>query len=543
MKNKVAEWLLNFFDETMPVDWQLPIERNQIKQISIDYQANGKKFLVLKFPNAQPRAIRQICHGILADATSISETSNIDLTVIRASVHPSLILHPGAFEYVSYSFGSQIFAEGNIPIGTTLSTTTTDEIKIAFIGMKNHTNSSKYLDPAIFLRILAVFNEPDAALLKDAVHLDWDNNFNLDNFINEYDNQQKGTPRKLLLKEALRQEYYSILELQKQDDPSILILEDPVMEKKYTDRIGHKLDNNATKADILFSFVTQVHTEPDKLASYFITDMGLNFVVFKEDEYDMELIDRRIHGTFEDLAEENTGCQVIVNGPLFDSGSCGLQPIYTRTFEYGIAALSDFTSIGTYKGLTKGTVYLGTKRIPGDCQIPDDPDVWRYYFAQKFNSQYEFKFGRLPAVDQVTNIGTNPDPNEISMAIEPLYGVFRDGKRIGIGHEIDTDRMEPDSVFANKPATHGIPIIGRCFKDGTSFLFVLIREDRYTDPDATSTWEEMIQFMRDIGVVEAFITDGDDSVGLIVKDQLILEPGVKKNTLMPLAIGFIRRTP
>jgi hypothetical protein len=318
------------------------------------------------------------------------------------------------------------------------------------------------------------------------------------------------------------------------------------MEIKYTDRIGKVLGTSAKKSDVLFSFPTQVEADPDHFAYYFIEDMGLYLAVFYEDKYDLELIDTRMPGLpdwptdFVSLKDAGTGCKIIVNGPLFDAGECGLQPWYTRAKEYTLAALDDYTT-GLYKGLVKGTLYLRNGlRASGECPIPDDPNVWRYYFAQRYTGVYEFKLGRLPTPD---TLPVPPQPDGIAVAVEPLYGVFREGKRIGIGHEIDTDRQEPDSVFADKPIKQGIPIIGRCQKDGRIFLFVLMRPDSWFDPDVGSTWEQIVSLLRELQVIEAFITDGDDSVGLIIDDEVILEPGAKKNTLMPLAIGFKRRNP
>ena len=556
MKNKIADKLLTIFDEMMPIDWKLPTSIDYINHISIEYGVDGKNFLVLEFTDSLAKNFHQICNGYLAEPTQINETSFFGLTVMRINVHPSVTMAPGAFEFVTYSYTSQVVRDGQIPSGEILASVQTDELKIGFIGAKDYSGNVKYIDPAILIRILAVFNEPYAELLRHALIQDWDSFFELDRFIAEYDNEKKGTARKLLLKEALTREYHTIKKLQTNDDDSDgdggsgndddndisdIIMIDPDMEKKYTDRIGRKLDTVAQSSDIIHSFATQVNADSENFANYDVEDLGLRLAIFQEDEYDMELIDRREYGNFEDLADENTGCKIIVNGPLFDSGACGLQPIWRRTFEYTVAGLNDVTTLGTYKGLTKGTLYMREKRYPGDCPIPDDPDVWRYYFAQKFNRTYEYKLGRLPAVDEVTYLGPNPDPNEISVAVEPLYGVFREGKRIGKGHEIDTDRNEPDSVFAGKSVEQGIPIIGRCFKDGLSYIFILIREDFYTEPDVAATWEQMIQFMRDLGVVEASITDGDDSVGLIIDDKVIIGPGAKKNTLMPLAIGFIRR--
>jgi hypothetical protein len=104
------------------------------------------------------------------------------------------------------------------------------------------------------------------------------------------------------------------------------------------------------------------------------------------------------------------------------------------------------------------------------------------------------------------------------------------------------------SSFIRMEGHEGLPMLGRATKHGKTYLFWLGRIHSSNvalgDPSLAS-FDEMVAFLQVVGATDVVITDGSDSIGLMLKDRGIipgLEPGRLKNQFTPTAIGFRKLT-
>jgi hypothetical protein len=522
---EVTFTLTQLLDQTGPLRFDLPVPLEDIDTVSIRATPDNKLFLKFTFPDSTPRSVGGFFESTREDPATINEPT--DSTVL---MRPWLT---GEF-YLQLIFGdyaprgvltrcTPAGATDSVMLTSTAIGTAASEIEIAFLAL-DMGGSIRYLDPAIIIRILAIFSAPYEELLFRAIQQDLWDSFGLARVFAFYDGLHGNL--KLLLREALRLEFEGRMSL------GI-----PTETLPYRMRLGPS-SNAITRADLVLDYHLAVESNPDKFAAFDLTDLRLHFSVFRADQYEMDLIDiRSPRVRFSHLLLGNHQHKIIVNGPVFDLFSCGKAPDLIRGARYVVTWEAAFRGFDI-PGLTKGTLVfrpsgtLLSNNEMGDCPIPNDPTAWRYHFGQSLSGDYGLHLDPIPA------------NHNFACAVEPVIGVFRDGLRIGDGHEIDTlgsdqrPRAEPDRVYARGPSKAGIPILGRCRRNEVDYLFVLVRPDSYRDLPNMASWEDMIDLLRAVGVTDAFVTDGDDSVGLIIDNELVFQPGLKKDAPMPLAIGF-----
>jgi hypothetical protein len=524
MNSELAARLLTLLDEYAPLKFELPVPLDQVVNISINTTTLSKKYLQLSVNSPNSVGVLAPFECVLEDITPFEPVGAGVLTRVwvTAALYLQILFGEQAPHYIlirctpSPNQSRDVILPG-ASIGTAIA-----DVEVAFLSSVDP--SADYLDPAIIVRILAFFGDPFQELLLRAIEQDPVGSFGLQRFFDFYDELDEPVHQKLLYQRLVASEFDGRIN---RDIPT-----DLVTQSFYRIRLPSPGGTSVERAALVATYHSAVEGSIDKFASFYITDLHLLIAIFRADHYEMDLIDIRDPKVrFHSLSSSSNAYKVIANGPVFDPGACGMQPTLDRARWYMLA--EDAAERGLdLTGRTKGTlVFRGRPPELSDCPIPSDPSVWRYHFAQSATGHYGLHLDPIPST------------HDYSCAVEPVIGVFRDGKRIGIGHEIDTNRKEPDAVYAGRLTTQGIPILGRCMRSGTEYLFVLMRPDT---PSLFSPfprlnaadWEEMLEVLRDINVVDAFITDGDDSVGFIIDNVLALIPGLKKDSPMPLAIGF-----
>jgi hypothetical protein len=524
MNSELALKLLDVLDQNAPIHFELPVPLDQITNVSIRTTPTGQRFL--RFTIGGPLTVAAPFECVLEEVepfepataavlTRVWVTGTLYLQILFGALAPRYIL-------VRCAPGSNLPDEA-IPPGTVLGTA---EVEIEMAFLTSNDPSAQYLDPAIIVRILALLSKPYEDLLFLAIKQNPADSFGVQRFFDFYDMFDEPAHQKRLYQDVLRLEY--------EGRTSQGIPTDLVTQAFYRIRLPAPSGSTITRADLVATYHSAVEGSPDKFVSFYLSDLNLDCAIFRADRYEMDLIDIRTAGMrFTSLIFGSLPYKIIVNGPVFDSGVCGKQPFLVRASWY--LTVIDAAKRGLdMNGKTKGLlVFRGQTTELGDCSLLDlDPKFWTYHFGQSVSGNYGLHLNPIPV------------NHDYASAVDPAIGVFRNGLRIGHGHEIDmlgsdgTPRQMPDIPYAGKEVTQGIPILGRCQRLGVEYLFVLMRPDSFIAKAATAEWEDMIALLEDIGVIDAFITDGDDSVGLIIDNTLCLVPGPKKDSPMPLAIGF-----
>ena len=517
---------------------RVPVPLSAVSEISIRVQPDGRQFLRFVLSTATSRAVESMVHCVLESPSVLSEppaTTALTRPWIPMDFYFRTMFGTDAPALLLYRCTPVIATFADVlPAGTAVGSVTT-ELEVGFV-VEDPGGVHRYLDPAIVIRTLALFSDGFTAfsdsfleLLLIAIGMDPVGNFGLTRFITYLQDPALPLYRRRLLEDALRAEY----ELRH----THAIPPDATTDALYRLFLSPP-GSSTTSAGVVSSFEADVEAHPDKVAYFYLSDMDLHFVALRADRYEMDLIDLRAEGlAFTPLAAFSHVYKVLVNGPVFDLDVCGIQNVVKRGIEYVKGCAANLSGVD-YKGLTQGRlVFRGRPTEAGTCPISGNPKDWRYHFAQSVTGAYQLHLDPIPST------------HDYACAVEPAIGVFRNGLKIGTGNEIDqlnsdgaSPRREPDAPYGNEdrvPRTNGIPIIGRCQRLGVEYLFVLLRPDYYTSQFVMTPWDGLVAFLRSIGVVDAFITDGDDSVGLIVEGQgTVWKPGCKKDSVMPLAIGF-----
>ena len=563
MNAELTVKLLELLEEDSTIYFQTPVPQSQMTVAEIRTAADGKMSVRLKLLGSSTKDVVAMIPCVLEEPILVDEPTNTTVLLrpwVPMDFYLRLLLGDDAPEFILYRCVpiTGVTEERIVP-GTVIGAATS-ELEISFL-VPAAAGSFRAIDPAIILRVLALFHD-DFTFLTDsflelllaAIAADPAGSFGLERFAAYHDALAAPAHRKRMLNDALLLEYQSRREFG--------IVMDATSEAIYQARLPMSGGRNNIRTNVVASFHTEVESAPDGFAYFYINDMNLHLAVFRADRYEMDLLDiSGDNSKFSDLVLLTNQYKIMVNGPVFDSGVCYYQepvkfsipdsiPVVggkevkipvKRLWEYVKAGVASLQPVFNYKGLTKGTlVFRGEPPRMGECPIqialPRDRGTWRYHFAQTPTGAYSLHVDPIPQLHDYT------------VAVEPVIGVFRNGQRIGTGHEIDTmssdgvsPRREPDVIKAMSSLTAGIPILGRCQRLGTEYLFALIRPDTYLEVPVMSSWEQMIALLRDINVIDAFFTDGDDSVGLIIDGLGMLEePKRKKVELMPLAIGFRR---
>jgi hypothetical protein len=520
----------------------ISLASSAVNTIAIRTAVDGRQYLRFVLSTTTPREVKSIVPCVLETAPLPDEpaaTTVVTRPWIQMSFYFRTLFGDDAPEYVLYRCSPAAASPDAVLEAGTVLGAATSELEVAFVA--EGANGRRYLDPAVVVRTLAlfsnafeVFTDSFLELLLIGIALDPVDSFGLARLVDLVQDPALPLHRRRILEDALRAEYefrqhHNLTPTGTTDALYRLVLPPP--------------GPRTARAHVVASYHEDVEADPDGFAHFYVDDMNLHFAAFRADRYEMDLIDLRGDGPdFRQLTVAADVYALIANGPLFDLNECNLQPTLERAFDYTLACTANATGI-SFKGLTKGLLVFRNQGTElGECPIPSDPGVWRYHFAQTVTGEYQLHRDPIPAT------------NDYACAIEPVYGVFRDGLRIGDGHEIDqlgsdgTPRGEPDSVFKEDapsvlgirlPGTRGISTIGTSRRSGVDYVFVLMRPDSYTSQPVMTRWEDMVQFLRDIDVVDALATEGDDSVGLIIgPDRPILKPGCKKDGVVPLAIAF-----
>jgi hypothetical protein len=146
-----------------------------------------------------------------------------------------------------------------------------------------------------------------------------------------------------------------------------------------------------------------------------------------------------------------------------------------------------------------------------------------------------------PANTVVFAQGRLPDPTPaapIATGCDDLPPVIHDGTPVASTH--------PDvSYFRLRLGRNdGLPMFGRAETHGKTYFFWLGRlTSTGAGPDAPqlASYDDMVSLLLLLGARDAVITDGSDSIGLMVKGRGIipgLMPAFTKDEFIPVAIGF-----
>ena len=512
MDSQLHYKLVSFFDSVAEFRFGLPVAIDNIQGISIEGDEN--KYLKIEFINSMEKDVHAVCDSIFVGPIGIGDCETTPFNTIRpwisVKLYTRLFLDGFDPDVIMYSPINGIEPSGIEPshpviiAGTTIGTTTSEFLEIKFLI---EGEPIEYIDPAILIRVFAVFSEEYYELLKMAFATDNDTRFGLNNFIEAYDTAEGRW--KQFISMALKQEETVFKETN-------LEVPDEIMNRLYAPPPPPHL--NANKRTILNNFETHIIEDNNFFMSYMIEDMeNVHLCIFRADKYDFDLIDLRKVTEFTNLAKTNEHYKVIINGPYFSLYDCGMQSIFERARNYITAIYYND------KGLTNSNYKLRNINavILSDC-FGDDT---RYYFIQKSDGSFEFNQGSL--LDISTDFAVGVD--NLSFIITN-NGVASDGADF--------------NSFAERLISSGMPFFGWLEKNNKQYFFVLMREDVYIRWSSyTATFENLIQFMIQLGARDVIWTDGDDSVGLIIDKVALINPGFKKDGPMPFAIGFRRKNP
>ena len=533
MPTEVMLSVLNGIEEQVGQLFGLPVPLDQGVAVSIRTATNGQRYLRLVFPDVSPHDVRAIVQGVGEAEGSLADPplSQVLMRVwLPAWFYLHAILDNDAPDAILYRGAAGALSGTDVTLtGTSIGQAST-ELEIAFLA-EDTGGGWRFLDPAIVVRMMASFDDTWQELVVEAIRQQpqGSESFGFDRAVAYLDALPLASPRWRMFLDSIRQEYHARV--------SQGISTPTAIDALYRMLIPPPSGARVTRAEFLRDFPAAVQANAHRMAHYCVTDQDLHCVVFNAHEYEMDLIRTYDFGLgFMELEPLLGQYQIIVNGPTFDVETCGLpSSSATRAKRYVTAYAANAMGID-YRGLTKGRlVFRSGGTVDGDCPIAN-PSTWRFHFGQQLTGEYTLSPNLIP------------DTHSFACAFDNVTGVFLQGLRVGLGHEIETERAEPDDPYGipeKHPIIDGLPILGRCEQEGAEYLFVIMRPDypivTWERPEM-SDWEEMLLLLQDMGVIDAFITDGDDSIGLMVEGEgtVAIEPGGKKNGLIALAIGFRR---
>jgi murein DD-endopeptidase MepM/ murein hydrolase activator NlpD len=534
---------------------------------------NNAYFLEIRLiGGAAPIGVGSIQEGFVADTQAIDGLTKLTIrTSIRNGLFQRINFGNLFADRIVYYVETDLSLNDEAAVGAEIGWVPKDTAGHDVLRVQFFNTDGDSLRPSFLLRTLALLNGYYQDLVAKAFDSHADTAFFLADYIVFLQATESKQRLYRLLRRSLRDEYKAY---QKKFGASA----DPVLLAEYEKILPQPVESH-TSAAIAGTYADAVDNSPDKRVYFFLEDLSVHFSAMSAAEYAIDIHEITDSDEFTGLVED-TLFQVAVNSPIYSIGICENASGLSRGWQYAKAIVNDilpnkFEAKTMVKGQYKAR---GASMTIGDCM----PTVDRFYFAQKKDGNFVFDYQSmkdLPAMEV----------DSFDFAVEHLVGIFKDGLRVGAGHEIfnEPNKTEPDVLYSldttdNIVAQHGrarmgIPIVATTEVNGRHYFVLLVKPDerrltyqyekRIFEDSGTpekvaayladtyedlgpyaDQWEPIVDFLRDLGVVHAFALDGDDSAGLIYKDEgedpdsfLKVEPGLKKDGSMPFAVAFTKR--
>jgi hypothetical protein len=492
------EICMGFLDKIVTTQYALPVASDQVTLVTLG-EIGERKYFELNFLNNSPRPVLSPVDGYTTDPADIGIPSSPGAMVLQLAPGPQIEFLSNKTEFISLSPMILAPPDDLIKAGTVIGTTTDSRLQVEFMRRTTDGSQVESVDPALMIRVLALFSEVYFDVLTSAIVSDAVGQFRQASLTAAYDAAPLGM-RKRMLRDALVQERQILIDNGLPQSAELeLRLNPPAIAS--TDR--NTLRDN---------FEALIAADPDGFVIRRLTGMNINVAILRADRYEVDLVDLRNVPSFGSLADPLSHYKLTINGPYFSLYVCPKLWPPRRAWVYSSAFLFD------QKGMTKGHIKLRDGNLgDGDCPGSDS----RYYFLQKTDGSFEFGSGVVP----------NGIP-DLAIALDNLSGIILNG----LARSGDSDYGD----FQGKSKTQGLPFFGWLEKTGVKYFLIVIRPDLSftTASNVTASFDDVVSYLNEMGVRDAIWTDGDDSVGMIADGQLHVGPGWKKDGSMPLAIGF-----
>lgn len=490
--------VMSYLDNIATTQYALPVASDQIVLVTLG-ETGERQYVELDFLDNSPRPVLSPVDSYSATPAEAGIAALPGAMVLRLAPGPQIEFLSNKAEFIALSPVTAAPPDDLIKAGTVIGTTTDSRLQVEFIRRTTDGSQAESVDPALMIRVLALFSEVYFNVLTTAIVNDAVGQFRQARLIEAYDASPLGM-RKRMLRDALVQERQILIENS--------MAQSPALEQRLNPPAVANTDRNTLRD----TFETLIAGDPDGFVMRHLIGMNIFVAIMQADRYEVDLVDLRNVPAFGSLADPLSPYKLAINGPYFSLYVCPKLWAPRRAWVYSSAFLLD------RKGMTKGHLKLrGGNLDNGDCPGSDT----RYYFLQKTDGSFEFGSGIVP--DSIPNL---------AVAVDNLSGIILDGDV----RSTDSDFRE----FQGKSKTQGLPFFGWFEKAGVKYFLIVIRPDKVftTAGNMTASLDDIVAYLEEFGVRDAIWTDGDDSVGLIADGQLHIDPGWKKDGSMPLAIGF-----
>jgi murein DD-endopeptidase MepM/ murein hydrolase activator NlpD len=528
---------------------------------------NNGYFLEVRLAGAgSTLAINTIQEGYVAGKQAVTGQADVSRLVIRTSIKNGLLQRINFGELfadqVAYDLETDLSIHDEVHVGQEIGRLPVDAAGSCLLRIRFFNTDNISIRPAFLLRTLTLLQGYYLKLVTKAFESHSDTAFFVKDYVDFLETTRGKEGVFKLLRGALRDEYDFFTK--QFPGPQALAAE--------YERILRRFSQQITPAELAANYVDLVENSDENRIHYFLPDLSLHFVAMPVSEYTIDIARIKEGNTFS-LLVQDTLFQVAINSPVYALNTCEKASSMVRFMRFAGAVLDKVIP----EEIDVDTMVKGKFKprnedmVTGECV----PTIDRFYFAQKTNGDFVHDYKSIKDLDSF-------ETDQFEFAVEHLVGIFKDGLRVGAGHEIfvEDSKTEPDILYRLEPNTNiveqhgrarmGIPIVALTERQGNQYFVLLVKPDerfmtfqgvvRAVDfaPDVviemyqeagpyTEQWEPIVQFLRDLDVVHAFALDGDDSAGLIYKDDsekpedfLKVTPGLKKDGSMPFALTFTK---
>ena len=493
--------VLEFLETMGQTSFASPVPLDAIGVVGIQ-ESGGRRYLQVELIDPPPSLLEVASpiQGFNVGPEEIGRSQSTPAVVLRLDAASELRLL-GFFEYVVISQVNPTTSAAEVAAGAVIGQPTAAHLELEFLKRAENGIDIEVLNPAIVTRMLALFNDGFLVLLAHGlVHNDV-SQFDQSVLISTYDSADVSLKRILL--DAINQEVGILEELGLPVSSELRTRADVVS--------GETIGRDALRD----SFDVLVAADPDFFVLREIPEMRLHVAIMRADQYEVHLIDLDGEESFDSLADPMLNNKLVINGPYYSLVVCEKPWAVDRAQYYLMSWLSGL------KGMKKGNLkmrggVLAAAQCPGSTT--------RYYFQQNTDRSFEFGSGVLT------------DSPALEVGLDNLSGIILDG--VPVISDVDY------SDFREKEKTQGMPFCGWIEKNGVNYFLVAMRRDgnllSLDQLNRTATFDQIVDYLLELGAQDVLWTDGDDSVGMIAEGQQLIRPGWKKHGSMPLAIAFRR---
>lgn len=541
--------------------------------IEIVFAANSAIDILL-FPQAVFHS-PQVTNPELPDNICIFELSPI-------SYLANGLFYPDICEFVGYRFidnndvsvdfsdlsnltNDQLYAPNTLLLNTQQNNII--KLKIYFWNKTNHIN---YLNPTLIIRTLSGLDPRFQKLVVKAVQCETVNFpipvndaspeehplyscFDIMTFFDIYDNEQNYS-KKVFRRSIITSEINSLIEanviLDSGNYYNYFVRSDTIFESTGE----FEFIKSASKESISLFFEEYIAKSPEGYLFCKVNDLGdsVFLSIFDNSYYQIDQIDLVTPNLkFSELpnSENANNALLIFNGSFFKElySDKGLPPSVSYMTGFFLPGIKG-VPIGNYvfrnpknkwnpKKIKTRTAAPGSGQFPLDYNTVEEWHIYptderRYYFAQKAD-------GSL-ITGQTSGSASWYTNEEVVVGCDNLVAFRVNNNDISdkdttalIRDETKLPKYKP-WLSSSNGYKRGFPFFGKIQKNGKSYFFTLTVQDTTKH----NGLQECHDFLVSIGATDILFSDGASSTGLIIKNNLLIEPVEFKDQLITTAISI-----